>query len=229
MKTESSLNLTEHLGGFISDAKKAGIEKVLSQRTRFITVVLEDIFQPHNASAVIRTCDCFGIQDLHVIENRNEYTMNPNVAQGASKWVNIRRYNDASGNNTLQCLSKLKREGYLLCATSPHQPDVELPDIVLEQKVAFLFGTELTGLSEEALQQAHQIVRIPMYGFTESYNLSVSVALCLQTLINKMHLSNINWQLSEQEKAGARLTWYRKSVKNADILERNFLQTNENQ
>ena len=104
-----------------------------------------------------------------------------------------------------------------------------MQDIDFEQRVALLFGTELNGLTKEALQQAHQIVNIPMYGFTESYNLSVSVALSLQVLVEKLHQSDVDWQLSEQQKAAIRLTWYRRSVKNADILERNFLQANDNQ
>ena len=222
MKTGSTADLTRFLGEFITEEKKAGIEKVLSQRTRFITVVLEDIFQPHNASAVIRSCDCFGIQDLHVIENRNEYTLNPNVAQGAGKWVTIRRYNQAFSNNTVQCLNQLRQAGYQLCATSPHNTNTDLEALDIEKKVALMFGTELSGLSEEALGQANRIVKIPMYGFTESYNLSVSVALCLQEMVKKLHRSTANWQLSDQEKAAIRLTWYRKTVKNADILERNY-------
>ncbi len=227
MKTDHTADLTKFFSDFISDSKKAGIEKVLSFRTRFITVVLEDIFQPHNASAVIRSCDCFGVQDLHVIENENEYTLNPNVAQGAAKWVTLNRYNHTSHNNTTICLEKLKKAGYLLCATSPHHADIELDDFVLEQKVAIMFGTELTGLSDEALKQAHHVIKVPMFGFTESYNLSVCVALCLQELVKKIHRSTAAWKLSEQEKNSIRLSWYRKTVRNSDILERNF-QNHEN-
>jgi len=215
-------SLIEYLGGFISESKKQTIEKVLANRTRFITVVLEDIYQPQNASAVIRTCDCFGIQDLHVIENTNEYTLNPNVAQGSSKWVSIVRYNHSESNNTEECLDTLENEGYRLYGTSPSRSDIEIDQIEFEHKMAFMFGTELSGLSGMARQRACHVVRIPMYGFTESFNLSVSVALCLQTLVKKMRFSAINWQLSEQEKQVIRLKWYRKSVKHAAILERFF-------
>ncbi len=222
MKTSEDQTLLEYLGSFISTSKKEGIERVLCNRTRFVTVVLEDIFQPQNASAVIRSCDCFGIQDLHVIENKNEYTLNPNVAQGASKWVNIIRYNDSGAPNTRICLDRLAQE-YTLYATTPHRDGISIDEIDMDRKIALIFGTELTGLSEQAFQSAHQVVKIPMFGFTESFNLSVSVALCLQTLVGKLHQSKVNWQLDEPEKQAIRLNWYRKSVKNADILERRFL------
>ncbi|GJM30450.1 MAG: tRNA (guanosine(18)-2'-O)-methyltransferase [Cyclobacteriaceae bacterium] len=222
MKSDQSL--IEHLGTFISDSKKKGIEQVLSKRTRFITVVLEDIYQSHNASAVIRSCDGFGIQDLHVIESSNEYTLNPNVAQGAYKWVDLIRYNESTGSNVKRCLDYLEGEGYVIYATSPHATDFEIDNLNLEHKAAFLFGTELSGLSEMAKSRAHHQVRIPMYGFTESYNLSVSVALCLQKVIGKLHKSTLNWQLDDEERASIRLNWYRKSVKNAEILEKVFLE-----
>lgn len=227
MKTETCKSLTDHLGGFISESKKHGINQVLKNRTRYITVVLEDIYQPHNASAVIRSCDGFGIQDLHVIENSNEYTINPNVAQGASKWVDIYRYRGTGGCNTGGCLDKLEAEGYCLYATSPHKSNMEFEDIKLDHKIALLFGTELSGLSEQVISRARNTVKIPMYGFTESFNLSVCVALCLHTLVKKLHESKVNWHLSEQEMESIRLDWYRKSVKNAEILERIFFEKRE--
>ncbi len=215
-------DLIDHLGSFISDAKKDGMEAVLNKRTRYVTVVLEDIYQPHNASAVIRSCDGFGIQDLHVIENQNEYTLNPNVAQGAHKWIDLLRYNHPGRSNTKECIMGLRESGYLVYATSPHASELDIDEVDLNRKAAFVFGTELSGLSEQARDLADHQVRIPMYGFTESYNLSVSVALLLQRVITKLHQSEINWQLTESEKQSIRLNWYRKSVKNADILEKVF-------
>ncbi len=225
MSTSYDQDLTEHFGGFISKAKKLTIDRVLLNRTRFITVVLEDIFQPHNASAVVRSCDCFGIQDLYIIENSNEYTLNPNVTQGSSKWVDIHRFNQSGVANTAGCLNQLENDGYIIYATSPHGSEIAVDEIPLDSKIALLFGTELEGLSDCALQHARKVVRIPMFGFTESFNLSVSVALCLNSLINRLHQSQVNWHLSDQEKQAIRLNWYRKSVRNADIFERAF---NEN-
>ena len=222
MKEEADLELTKHLAGFISEAKKQTIEKVLSRRTRHITVVLEDIYQPHNASAVIRTCDCFGVQDLHIIEKRNEYTLNPNVSQGSSKWVDIYRYGEPDTSNTSRCLDTLEQSGYTIYATSSHQADMDITEVALDQKAALVFGTELSGLSAQVLERAKRVVRIPMFGFTESFNLSVSVALCLQPLINKLHLSKVDWVLTRKERQTIRLDWYRRAVRNAEILERAF-------
>lgn len=221
MKTDYQ-DLIDHLSSFISDAKKEGMEAVLNKRTRYITVVLEDIYQPHNASAVIRSCDGFGIQDLHVIENQNEYTLNPNVAQGAHKWIDLLRYNHPGRSNTKACIMALREKGYLVYATSPHAAELNIDEVDLNRRAAFIFGTELSGLSDQARDLADHQVRIPMYGFTESYNLSVSVALLLQRVITKLHQSEINWQLEESEKQSIRLNWYRKSVKNAAILEKVF-------
>lgn len=214
--------LLEHFAGFISEAKKETMERVLMHRTRHITVALEDIFQPHNASAVIRSCDCFGVQDLHIIENRNQYILNPNVTQGSSKWIDLIRYNEEGTSNTAACFRHLQDQGYRIYATSPHAEGMELPEIPIEEKVALVFGTEMEGLTEEALELAHDTVRIPMFGFTESFNISVCVALCLHTLINKLHASSVSWQLTNQEMDQIRLSWYRRTVKNSEILEKNF-------
>ena len=190
MDDRCNRDLLAYLADFISDSKKRVIEKVLINRTRFITVVLEDIFQPQNASAVVRSCDCFGIQDLHIVENRNEYTLNPDVTLGASKWVDLYRYNTSDKENTTTCLNTLEDKGYVIYATSPKGEDLTVGEIDFDHKIALMFGTELTGLSEYALAKAHKVVKIPMYGFTESYNLSVSVALSLHSLINKLHRSS---------------------------------------
>jgi len=222
MKTDQQ-ELTGHLGSFITEAKKNVMEQVLDKRTRYVTIVLEDIYQPHNASAVIRSCEGFGIQDLHVVENQNEYTLNPNVAQGAHKWIDLIRHNKQHGPNTHRCLTRLKQEDYQIYAASPHANDLEVQDVDLSRKAAFIFGTELSGLSEDAVRMSDHQVRIPMYGFIESYNLSVSVALLLQSVITRLHDSDVEWRLTESEKESIRLNWYRKSVKNADILEKVYL------
>lgn len=227
MSVRCDRDLLGHFGSFISKSKKQTIDRVLLNRTRYITVVLEDIFQPHNASAVVRSCDCFGIQDLHIIESSNEYILNPNVTQGSSKWVDIYRYNKSGVSNTGNCLTQLENDGYVIYATTPHESEMEIKEIPLDSKIALLFGTELNGLSDYALQRASKVVTIPMYGFTESFNLSVSVALCLHSLINKLHQSTAEWPLNDQEKDAMRLKWYGKSVRNADILEKAFYENRE--
>ncbi|MRT93342.1 RNA methyltransferase [Ancylomarina sp. 16SWW S1-10-2] len=201
------------------------IDKNVNERTRYITVVLENIFQPQNASAVMRSCDCFGIQDLHVIENSNNYELNPEVVMGSSKWVDLKRYNSKE-ENTLDTIKSLKNKGYRIIATTPHTNDILLPDFDLTKgKSAFFFGTELTGLSDVVMDNADEFVKIPMYGFTESFNISVSASLVLNHLSSSLRRSNINWKLSDEEKLDLKLEWYKKSVKSGVKMINRFKKT----
>ncbi len=211
--------LLEKLTSFISDNKNQLFDQIIQNRTRYLTLVLEDIYQAQNASAVLRTADCFGIQDVHIIENRNEYTINPDVALGASKWLSIYRYNEME-NNTIRVIQKLKADGYKIVATMPHKGDVLLPDMDMNQKTALFFGTELKGLSSVVQEHADIFIKIPMYGFTESYNISVSAALCLQELSKKMRLGNIDWSLSESERLDVKLNWARATVRESERVEK---------
>lgn len=211
--------LLEKLLSFITDHKNQLFDRVIEHRTRYLTVVLEDIYQPQNASAVLRTADCFGVQDVHIIENRNEYVINPEVTLGASKWLTLHRYSE-SENNTLEAIQKLKSKGYRIVATMPHSDDIMLSELDMNQKTALFFGTELLGLSEVVQEHADVFVKIPMYGFTESYNISVSAALCLQQLSNKMRKENKDWKLSESELLDVKLDWARSVVKEAENVEK---------
>jgi tRNA (guanosine-2'-O-)-methyltransferase len=216
-----SKELIEYLSGFISENRKKKFEEVIKWRTRHITVILEDIYQPHNASAVLRSCDCFGIQDIHVIENRNRYNVNPDVALGSPKWLDIIKYNKKE-NNTLDCISALKKEGYRIVATTPHKDDCNIEDLKIDGKLALMFGTELEGISPLAKAHADEFVKIPMFGFTESFNISVSAAICLHTMTGKLHASDIPWQLTDKEKSEVLLKWLRSSINKAELIEREF-------
>lgn len=216
--------LLEYLLEFITPDRKSLFEKVIKNRTRHITVVLEDIYQPHNASAVLRTCDLTGIQDVHIIETRNEYNVNPDVALGASKWLNLIKYNDTE-LNTLQAYKKLREKGYRIIATTPHKNDQLLEDISLDGKMAIVFGTELNGLSQTAIDHADEYLQIPMVGFTESYNISVSAALILFNLTTRLRKTTLNWELTANEKIEIMLEWSRRSIKRSDILENQFLRS----
>ncbi|MDD3861036.1 MAG: RNA methyltransferase [Bacteroidales bacterium] len=212
------------LSEMVLEQRLATFNKVLQNRTRYITVVLEDLFQSHNASAVIRSCDCSGIQDIHLIENNFEFTENPDIALGSSQWVNLIKYNKEE-NNTLQTITTLKKKGYRIIATTPHTNDKLINEIDLEKgKIALVFGSELPGLSEIALQNADEFVKIPMFGFTESYNISVSAAICLYELIPRLHQSDIKWQLNDQEKEIILSDWLMKSVKDS----KNIIKTIKN-
>jgi len=217
-------DLIRYLTGFITDNKRDKYEEVLALRTRYITVVLEDIFQPHNASAVMRSCDLFGVQDIHVIENTNRFTVNPGVTVGSSKWLSLNRYNQRDADNTTACLSQLRARGYRIVATTPHRQDCLLHDLPVDKPFALLFGTEETGLSETALNLADEFVRIPQVGFTESFNISVSVALTLYDTTQRLRQSGLPIGLSEEEKAEIRLAWLRKSIRRSKMLEERFFE-----
>ncbi len=217
----------EHLSQFVSDHKKEVIERVLNARTRQVTVVLEDIFQSQNASAVIRTCECMGIQDVHIVENITKYSTNPKVLKGSNKWIDIRHHASKTVNNTEAVFSQLKGEGYKILATDPALDGISIEKIDLENKIALVFGNELRGVSKDALTLCDQKVRIPMYGFTESYNLSVSVAICLSMIIPKMHTEGRFVGLTDYEKEFLKLKWYRKIVRKSDLIEREFIRTIE--
>ena len=226
MLTPTEQLVFEHLAQFVSDHKKQVVEKVLNLRTRYITVVLEDIFQSQNASAVIRTCECMGLQDVHIVENISKYSINPKVLKGANKWMDIKHHTSKKENNTVACVEKLKMDGYKILVTDPGEDGVSVHDVdVTQSKLALLFGNELHGVSPEALSHGDQKIKIPMYGFTESLNLSVSVAICLNGLVTKLHLEEMKTGLTQSEKDIIRLKWYRKIVRKSELIEREFLRT----
>lgn len=221
--------LIHHLSNFVLDRRYKLFLQVLSNRTRYITVVLEDIYQAQNASAVLRTCDCLGVQDIHIIENKNRFTVDSEVDMGASKWLTLHRYGSQNGSSTesskvtLEAIGKLKRQNYRVVATSPHASGCLLDEFdVTSGKFALLFGTELTGLSDLALSSADEYIRIPMYGFTESYNISVSVALTVYELSKKIRQSNIDFHLTDQERDEILLEWLRASIRNSRLIEKRF-------
>jgi len=213
----------DYLSSFVTPERLAVFEKVLNERTNYITVVLEDIYQPQNASAVLRSCDCFGIQDIHIIENKNSFVVDTEVAMGASKWLSLHKYHKKE-NNTLDALKTLKSKGYRIVATSPHLNDNLLPDFDLTKgKAALVFGSEKPGISDIIMNEADEFLKVPMFGFTESFNISVSAALVLYELANKLRKTeNINWQLSDDEKYAIKLKWLRSSIKRSSLIEKRY-------
>ena len=207
---------------FITDERKQRFEEVLEYRTRHLTVVLEDIFQPHNASAVLRSCDLTGVQDIHIIENNYTFDINPDVVMGSTKWLDIHRYNELEFN-TPTAIEHLKAKGYQIVATCPHRDDFMPETLPLDKPVALVFGTEKTGITDYVMDHADRFVRIPMYGFTESYNISVSAALLVYTLTHRLHeMTDVNWHLSEEEKEEVRLEWSRRTLNRIRQYERKF-------
>ena len=205
----------------ISPSKQEMYERISKERTKHLTVVLENIYQEHNASAVLRTCDCFGIQELHAIEKNNQYKVQRDIALGAGRWVDLYNYN-LGESPTMDCINKLKQKGYKIVATTPHEKDVTIQELDLTQPIALVFGTERQGISQEILDSADEFVKIPMYGFTESFNISVSVALALNVLRDRLEKSDLDWKLNEQEQTLLKIKWCKKILRSGNEMETEF-------
>lgn len=210
-------DLLTYLEGYVTENRKQLFKEVLAERTKHFTVVLEDIYQPHNASAVIRSCDIFGIQDVYAIENRYTNKVSRHVAKGSQKWLDFYRYKK-DGNNTQRCIQDLRERGYQIIGTTPHNNSCLLPDFDITKKSAFVFGVERDGISEYVKNEADGFLKIPMVGFTESLNISVAVAIILQDVTNRVKKTDTNWQLTTSEKSKIYAEWIRKSIKNVDKL-----------
>ncbi len=205
------------LENILTDNRKEKFLRVLQNRTKHFTIAIEDVFQMHNASAVMRSCEVFGIQELHVIEERYGKSIDKEIAMGAQKWVDIHTYDNVSN-----CVATLKSKGYQIIATTPHENDCLLDDFDISKPSALFFGTERDGLSEEILQQADGFLKIPMVGFTESLNISVSAAIIIQNIMNRLRHSSLDWQLSETEILEKRLAWAKNSIKDIKRIEQRY-------
>ena len=216
-------DLTQYLKTFIVDERRELFEEKAQQRTKHITVVLENIFQGRNISASIRSADCFGIQDVHIIENDNIFNDDSEVSMGAEKWITITRHNQQK-HNSIDTIKELKAEGYQIIAATPHNTDCNLFDIdVSKQKVALIFGSEVRGCSDQTLALADKRMKIPMYGFTESFNISVSVSLCLQHLTYKLRKIDSDWKMTKNQQDKVMLQWLRNSIKASVEIEEEYL------
>ncbi|MEL1244520.1 RNA methyltransferase [Flavobacterium sp. DGU11] len=218
MKNTTDTDYLNYLETFITENRSAKFLKVLSQRTRYFTVAVEDLFQLHNTSAVMRTCEVFGVQDLNVVEEKYGKTIDKEIAMGAQKWVDVHRYSSVNA-----CIAKLKADGYRIIATSPHEDSCMLEDFDITQKSALFFGTERLGLSQDVLSQADGFLKIPMAGFTESLNISSSAAIIIQHLMHRLRQSDVQWHLSEKEILEKRIDWAEKSIKDIDFVKERYV------
>ena len=215
--------LLDFLSTFMSTERLERFNLVSDKRTRHITVVIENINQSHNASAVLRSCDCFGIQDVHIIERNHCFTPNDDVALGSEKWLNIYKYTNKKP--LINCYKTLKDKGYIIAATSPHAQSISIENLSIERPIALIFGTEKDGLSDEAINNADICVSMPMNGFTESFNISVSVALFLQKAIDKALKYNQLKYISKKEKDILMVQWCMKSIRSSKNLFKIFEDT----
>lgn len=199
---------------FLSPSRISRFLKNIKNRTDFITIVIDDIYQPHNASAVLRTCDAFGLSDVYVIEGSNKFTPVKGISQSAEKWLCIKRFKDRQ-----ECYNELITNGYKICiATPPNEDSIYLDDFEIDDKIAIVIGSEMEGVSEFFREKADYFLSIKMYGFVESFNLSVACAIILYEMRKKLEKSNINWHISPIKKGKILWDWMRGSVYFADKL-----------
>ena len=213
----TDLAYLDYLEGFLTENRKEKFLKVLENRTNHFTIAIEDVFQLHNTSAVMRSCEVFGIQQLNVIEEKYTKSIDKEIAMGAQKWVDVNRFESIG-----ECISDLKGKGYQIIATTPHQNDCLLDDFDISKRSALFFGTERNGLSEEILQQADGFIKIPMAGFTESLNISVSAAIIIQNIMERLRKSEIDWHLSQEEILEKRMLWAKNTIKDIKRIEARY-------
>ena len=213
------IDYLNYLEGFLTDNRKERFFNVLKNRTNHFTIAIEDIFQLHNTSAVMRSCEVFGIQELYVVEEKFGKSIDKEIAMGAQKWVDVHRFESIS-----DCLYSLKNKGYQIIATTPHQNDCLLEEFDISKPSALFFGTERDGLSKEIIDQADGFLKIPMVGFTESLNISVSAAIIIQNIMERLRKSDIDWHLAEDEILQKRLDWTRHSIKDIKRIEARYFE-----
>jgi len=213
--------LTEYLEGFVGERRLGRLKEVLNKRTNHLTIVLEDVYQTHNFSAVLRSADIFGIQSINFIENRNKYKISEDVAMGSTQWLSLNRYQHHE-NNTKTCLNDLKSKGYKIVATSLHKNSISLQQLDISKPTALVFGTELTGITQDVEEMADEFVTLPMYGFTESFNISVCAALCMYELRGRVEKEFPNYQLTLSEKETIYIEWLKASIRKPDLIIKEF-------
>ncbi len=221
--TDFDPDYTAYLENFVTERRQEIFKSVLAKRTRHFTVVLEDLYQMHNISAVVRSCDIFGIQDLHIIRKKYDARISHGIAKGAEKWLTFYQY-----KSTIEAVKNLKSKGYRIVATTPHTHSTLLPDFDPAEKAAFFFGVEKDGLSEELLSLADEELKIPMYGFTESFNISVAAALILYEMRRKLEqIPFEKWRLSPPEQNLLYQQWLEKTIKHIDKIRKDYYLKNK--
>ncbi|MDA7503668.1 RNA methyltransferase [bacterium] len=220
--TDYERALSEHLQEYLTQARKQKFAAILSNRTRKITVVLVDLFQEHNASAVLRSCEAFGIQDVHVVETIYTFSTKADIAMGTDRWLTIHRHRGENGLN--ECFEYLKEKGYQTAATVLTDQSIPIQEVEPADHfpIALFFGTEKEGLPEEVIERTDLKIHIPMYGFVESYNVSVAAALSLQTLTSTMRNTCEDWNIPQLEQEELWLNWTRKTIQSCYALEGRF-------
>lgn len=155
--------------------RKERIEQVIANRTRNLVVVLDRLEDSFNMAAVLRTCEAMGVQEIHVIRNKDvPWSPNAKVTQGCDKWLDLTRYDDFT-----TCHRALKERGFSIQVSAVREGARSLFDLKFDQKVALVFGNERFGVSDEVLSLADGVFWLPMLGFTQSLNISAAASACI--------------------------------------------------
>jgi tRNA (guanosine-2'-O-)-methyltransferase len=217
----TDIDLLTYLQTFITESRKETFERVLAERTKHFTVVLEDLYQKHNTGAVVRSCDVFGLQDAYFIENKYKSYLSNQVAKGAEKWIDFHVFKGEKDSSE-KCVRTLRERGYQIIATTPHDDSCLLEDFDISKKSAFVLGVEKEGVSYYMMQQADGYLKIPMVGFTESLNVSVAAAIILHSVTTRLKKSDVKWQLTEDEMNEKRIDWCKKSIRSVNDVVKRF-------
>ena len=203
-----------YLAEFILPERFATLERAVGQRTNYMTLLAENMFHPQNASALVRHCEAFGVQNIHTVETLCRFNPNLNIVRGTDKWVDIHRH-----ASTADALRALRADGYRIVATSPHRESCTPETFdVRRGKFAIVMGTEKTGISDEVFAEADEFLKIPMCGLVESLNVSACAAIIVYMLSERMRREVKEWRLSDDERTRLLYRWMADSVRDADAL-----------
>ena len=205
---------TAYMEGFLTEERREVLRRTAAMRTRYMTILTENTFHPQNASALVRHCEAFGLQDLHTVETLCRFNPNVNIVRGTDKWIDITRH-----ESTVEAVASLRGAGYRIVATTPHRESCTPETFdVGRGPFCLVFGTEHAGVSDEIIASADEFLRIPMCGMVESLNVSASAAILTYMLSERMRLTVDSWQINEEEQLHLLLRWTLQSVRDAESI-----------
>ena len=209
----------EYLSPFLLESRIDTLNRALDMRTEYLTVMTENMFHAQNASAIVRHCEAFGVQNIHTVEDLCPFLPTLNIALGTDKWIDVKRH-----ATTADAIKDLRKEGYRIIATTPHHKSCTPETFdVKKGKFVLVFGTEKTGVSEEIMAEADEFLQIPMCGMVDSLNVSASAAILIYMLSQRMRLECDNWHLSDEKRTRTLYDWYRYAVRDSEaLLERKY-------
>ena len=209
-------DILKHLAPRLTPERWSKIQKVVANRTCEVTPVLEDIYDRGNISAVFRSAEAMGFQNVHVIEPSEKYKESQRITRGAEKWLDIRRF-----KQTVTAVAHLREQGYQVLATHLDSNARPLNEMDLKQPTAIVFGNEKDGISKDMIELCDATVILPMRGFVQSYNISVAAAIAFQTIVGIRDQAGLGGTLSDGEKRILEAHYVLRTLDNsAEILQR---------